>query len=247
MAEISNKTLDEIRASYAHYECKWLFPVRMENNSKIEWVRHIYAALGKFKQPITKTVWDTCLRTGRIAAETPEEQALLESWWTEGYKYMPEIETMTRGRPCPILQMAAGVLGETLEIVYPGVGSFVAELQLTRHEREKLLHNIDVPRFADKRFKSAYPTCAHKLVRKEPYHWLLFNQENQLVRTFASKLEMAEYFGCGRRAIDTAVSTPNFVFSDGTWVWKVDWGFIPVSPKGEPVRNWEKDAIKKSE
>ena len=241
MAEISNKTLDEIRASYTHYECKWLFPVRMENNSKIEWVAHIYAALGKFKKPITQTMWETCLRTGRIAAYTPEEQDLLWKWWTEGWKETPQVAEHSASSPCPILQMAAGALGETLELIYPTIGEFVSTFALTRHEREKLLHDIEVPRMAGKTFRSAYPTSEHKLVRKEPYRWILFDPNNKPLKTFSTKAEMAAYLECGKKPIDVAIASTDHAFYTGFWIWKVDWGFIPISPKGVELPHWEKD------
>lgn len=237
---LTNSRLAAQRAKYAHLGSKWLFPVRMENSSRIEWVDTIYHALGKFKAPITQTMWDTCLRTGRIVAATPEEQNLLQRWWTEGWAETPQLEERATSVPCPILQVGHSALGETLELIFPSITHFTEHWGLNRRLTQKALHNIPVPQIADKSFKTAFPTATDRIATKEPYRWILFDPDDNPVRTFTKKTEIVDYLQCGRKLVDVTVVSPSHAFSTGYWLWKTDWGLVPTSPKGVELPHWEK-------
>ena len=227
------------------YNSKWLFPVRMENSRDIRWVSNIVEAFGKFNRPITRAIWERCLRTGNIAAETPEENKLLWEWWDKGWQEMPTLAKES-DKGTPVLQFAATPLGDTLEVVYPTMKLLQKDLEMQRTQFYRVVTNRETDGIHW--YQMLRQTSAPIELDNDRTKWTVFTPDNIIAGRFRTKLEMAEFLGCSRKQVDVTIATDDHQFYGGYWLWKDDWGFTPITPKGEqlPV-TWRTDCLPKQD
>ena len=215
-------------------DSKWLFPIRMENSKGIEWVDNIVVALGKFKAPITQTVWERCLRRGVIDAATPEQKQLLWDWWTVGWQEIPTLPASWG--PNPIMRIVNQPLGQTLECIYPSMGKAEETLGVSHKVLKNISQNLQSNFLFDGEVRFMKQFAAKEF---PPPPWTLFAADNTIVGMFQTKMEMANYLGVHYKVIDWAHNHSWNQLSSGRWFWCDRWGFFPISPNDEVLSgNW---------
>lgn len=237
--------LDKLREKNIKYNSKWLFPVRMESSVDVRWTANIVEALGRFKTPVTQTIWDTCLRRNSIAAATPEENLLLRQWWSKGWREIP-ILSFERDKGTPILQIETKALGDTLELIYPNILSFQRQCNKAPRYLYNILNNIITDNVHW--YKPLRKIQNTALEEKDSNKWTLFTPDNIIAGRFRTKLDIAAFLGCTRKEVDVTIASPQHQFFGGYWLWKDDWGFNPITPQGiELPSSWRIDCIQKQE
>lgn len=227
------------------YNSKWLFPVRMENSSNIRWVSNIVEAFGKFNKPITRATWEHCLRTGLVAAETPEETQLLWQWWDKGWQETP-ILARESDKGTPILQFAAGALGDTLELIYPTLKLLQQILNMRRTQFHRVITNRETDNIHW--YKLLRVADLGEEIDSDRTKWTVFTPDNTIAGRFRTKLEIADFLGCSRKQVDVTIATADHQFFGGYWLWKDEWGFNPITPKGIQLpASWRTDCLPKQE
>ena len=231
---------ERLREETKNLNSKWMFPVRMENSGSIVWVESIVEALSKFKAPVTESIWRNLIEKGYIAAELVEEQERLKQWWEQGWYDMPPMESKNH-HGTPICEIKQTPMGDTLHMIYPS---------FTMWSREKGYKDYGTAyRALVKLLKTApiYYKPLKKLrfgraVEKEK-HWILFAPDNTIIEQFNTKKEIREYLNCTITDLDRWIATPGHQMLNGCWIWKNDWGLIPVAPNGEALpSDWRQKA-----
>lgn len=221
---------------------EWIFPIRMENSAHIVWVENIVRALAQFKQPITQTMWEKCLSNGSVAAELPEEQQQLRQWWSKGWKEMPILPQVT-SYGTPICEVRRNVMGENLDIVYPTIQIFQEQHKIKHHKDAYLLIKDTNAQNGSLYYKALRHMTSETELRKEPI-WTLFTPDNKVMAHFVTKQELTKYLGCNRKQVDVVVTAKDHRFLTGYWIWKDDWGLVPVAPNGMPLPiNWRQNTV----
>ena len=233
--------LDSLRQKNAKYNSKWLFPIRMENQSFIEWVPNIVEALGRFKRTIDEIGWNRLIAKGKIAAEGADND-LLRRWWLEGWKDTPCIAAARGMIGNPILRTRLTPLGEELYLIYPTMQKACADLRCGELvvtalcNKEKVVHNpIDGNLYAMKEIVSQH----YENYNPDRKPWTLFDGNNKIVGFFTNRLEMANYLHLPLVELERAHTDRYNYIGNGYWMWYEKWGFMPISPNDEPLgRNW---------
>ena len=231
--------LDQLREKNQDYDNKWLFPIRMENSHDIRWVANIVEALGKFNAPISRSQWATCLRRKSILAATDEENILLRQWWDKGWQEMEPLP-LEKDKGTPVLQLATEVLGDTLEAIYPTLTIMGRHLKQNNRQVYETIHGARSDGIHW--YKPLRQTRYVLLEEHDANKWTIFTPNNIIAGRFRTKLEVAEFLGCTRKQVDVTIATPTHQFFSGYWIWKDDWGFNPITPKGiELPSSWRTD------
>ena len=193
--------------------------------------------MGRFKMPITQSIWENCLRRGILRAATPEQNTILRQWWTQGWSEMP-IFPMSWG--CnPVMHITNQTIGQTLDAVYPSITKasevFGCEADIVKSIAAKQRPNI---------LFAGELRLMKQIAEKElPYPpWTLFAADNTIQAYFNSKQELADYLQISTKTLDWIHSHAWNELSGGRWFWFERWGFFPISPRDEVLgTNWREE------
>lgn len=213
-------------------ESIWLFPVRMENSSSIEWKPNLVEAIACFKKPITEATWKECVRRKLIAAETPEEQELLAQWWDKGWKETPQLPYIA-SYGNPMLCVRQNALGETLEKIYPTNSSAMEELGCNRKQLVHMCNGVEMPFARGIKIIPMREKTDFRIITQDKTRWTLFSRNNTIITRTKTMAEMAKFLGVNQHFIVDIYRKRPAVFFNGDWLWYDEWGLIPTAPNGE--------------
>lgn len=243
--ETQTSTVDLSEMRRENQDSPWLFPVRMENSSKIEWKPNIIEAFSSFKKPIDAIIWDKLLRQKSISAATEQEQKMLERWWIDGWKETPQIKRK-HTTATPILRLRDSLTGWDPYILYPTISIAAKDIKLTPYVLKMLCLGLDTEvQYADKliAFKELTNAQAQDRQRVKDAlgpRWTLFAADNTILGRFNFIGELAaaaqvEDYNLRKYHNENWNELP-----DGRWFWNNLWGSRPISPRDEVLgKDWQ--------
>lgn len=227
-------------------ENPWLFPVRMENSSRIEWKENIVEALACFKAPITESTWLHCLRRKLIAAETPEEQKKLEEWWSIGWKETPQLPN-GETKPNPIMRVRQNALGETLEKIYPSNTIARQDLKCNKKQLAQLCEGIEMAFARGIQLRPMRKKETNYMGAVDDFKWTLFAPDNTILMRAKTLKEIAAKMNISYSSAHYACKARNGVLASGNWFWNDEHGLVPTAPNGEVLPDdWREKNLPKN-